>query len=171
MSIKAHTLLADRILLPRWQRLATYATFALLLITGVAWWLLDAQRGENPSSPPQIWLLRLHGLLAMLALLCLGSMLTAHVRIGWALRRNRLLGAAFLATVVVLAITGYALYYSVGELMRSWSSWIHFCVGVAAPALLALHINRGRAARHARNASSALPENYQHSTLKSEFKT
>lgn len=171
MSIKAHALLADRILLPRWQRLATYAIFALLLITGVAWWVLDAGRGENPSSPVQIWLLRLHGMLAMLALVCLGAMLTVHVRIGWVLQRNRLLGAAFLATVIALALTGYALYYAIGDAMRSWSSWIHFCVGVLAPALLALHIVRGRAARHARSAAVAPLESNGRHHLNGEIKT
>jgi len=171
MSIKAHALLADRMLLPRWQRLATYATFALLLITGVAWWVLDAGRGENPSSPLQIWLLRLHGFLAMVALMCVGSMLTVHVRMGWALQKNRLLGAAFLATVIALALTGYALYYSIGELMRSLSSWIHFCIGVLAPVLLALHIVRGRAARHARSAAIAPRETNGQHHLNGEIKT
>ena len=171
MSIKAHALLADRILLPRWQRLLTYATFALLLVTGVCWWLLDIQRGENPANPPQVWLLRLHGLMAMLALVCFGSMLTAHVRIAWTLRRNRPLGATLFATVVTLAITGYALYYSVGDLMRSLSSWIHFCVGVAAPALLALHIVRGRAARRARCAPLPLHHADRLPPLNIEIKT
>ena len=171
MSIKAHALVADRMLLPRWQRLATYATFALLLTTGVAWWVLDAQRGENPSSPLQIWLLRLHGMLAMLALVCLGSMLTVHVRMGWALQKNRLLGAAFLATVIALALTGYALYYAIGDTMRSWSSWIHFCVGVVAPALLVLHIVRGRAARHARSAAITPLKSNRSSSLTGEIKT
>ena len=171
MSLKAHALLADRILLPRWQRIATYATFALLLITGVVWWVLDAGRGENPSSPAQIWLLRLHGMLAMLALVCLGSMLTVHVRIGWALQRNRLLGAAFLATLIALALTGYALYYAIGDTMRSLSSWIHFCVGVVAPLLLVLHIVRGRAARHARRNATAPLESLGRHHLNGEVKT
>ena len=171
MSIKAHALLADRILLPRWQRLATYATFALLLVTGVAWWVLDAGRGESPSSPAQIWLLRLHGFLAMLALVSLGSMLTVHVRIGWALQRNRMLGATFLATLLALALTGYALYYAIGDTMRLWSSWIHFCVGVGAPLLLVLHVVRGRAVRHSRSVAIAPLNNKGRHHLNGEIKT
>lgn len=170
MSLKAHALLADRIVMPRWQRVGIYATFTLLLITGVLWWMLDLQRGENPSSAPQTWLLRLHGLLAMLALVCLGSVITAHIRIGWALHRNRLIGATFLATVVILAITGYALYYAVGDTMRALSSWIHFVVGLIAPVLLALHIVRGRAARRAGRAVVP-PESHPQQRLNTEINT
>lgn len=149
MPTNAPAIHADRLLMPRWQRLSTYATFALLLVTGVLWWWLDAERGDNPPNAPQAWCLRLHGLLAMLVLVCFGAALTAHVRIAWTLHRNRALGGALVTTVVVLMFTGYALYYALGDAPRALSSWIHFCFGIAAPAVLALHIVRGRAARRA----------------------
>lgn len=172
MSIKTHALLADRVLLPRWQRVSTYATFALLVITGVLWWALDSGRGENPASATQVWLLRLHGLAAMLVLICFGALLPAHIRIAWALHRNRVLGATLFAVVVLLTLTGYSLYYSVGDTMRSLSSTIHFCVGVAAPALLMLHIYRGRAARRARSTPSPHVIVNRHVTaLNNEIKT
>jgi hypothetical protein len=158
MSLKVHALLADRILLTRLQRQSTYATFALLLLTGLCWWALDSQRGENPASTPQIWLLRAHGGVAMLLLICFGSLLTAHVRIAWALQRNRVLGGTLIATVAMLTATGYGLYYSVGEAMRFWSSWIHFCVGAVAPVLLVVHIWRGRATRRALALAIASPD-------------
>jgi hypothetical protein len=147
MSLKAHALLSERVLLPRWQRLATYWTFSVLLLTGLAWWWLDANRGDNPASAPQVALLRLHGLAAMLALMCFGALLTTHVRIAWLLKRNRVLGAMLFAAIVMLVLTGYALYYAVGDGMRAASSWIHIAVGVAASAILVLHIVRGRRSR------------------------
>lgn len=145
--MRAHALLADRIRLPRGQRWATYASFALLFLTGLLWWMLDLQRGENPASAPQVWLLRLHGLAAMLVLICFGALLTNHVRIGWAVQRNRWLGGTMVAVTALLTMTGYGLYYAVGETMRLLTSWIHFCVGAAVPALLTLHIWRGRNTR------------------------
>ena len=162
MFIRTHALLADRVLLPRWQRWSTYSTFALLVCTGVFWWTLDIDRGENPASAAQVWLLRLHGLGAMLVLICFGALLPAHVRIAWALHRNRVLGATLVAVILLLALTGYGLYYSVGDTMRSLSSWIHFCAGVATPVLLTLHIYRGRAARRSRATQP------QHVTLDSQ---
>ncbi len=161
MPIKTHALLADRVLLPRWQRWSTYATFALLVCTGVLWWTLDVDRGENPASAAQVWLLRLHGAAAMFVLICFGALLPAHIRIAWALHRNRVLGGTLFAVVALLTLTGYGLYYSVGDTMRALSSWIHFCVGVAAPALLVLHIYRGRAARRSR---AAQPQHATHVT-------
>ena len=145
--MRAHALLADRIRLPRWQRWATYASFGLLFLTGIFSWALDLQRGENPASATQVGLLRLHGLAAMLVLICFGSLLTNHVRIGWAVQHNRWLGGTMVAITVLLTITGYALYYAVGDAMRLSASWIHFCVGVAVLPLLPLHIWRGRNTR------------------------
>jgi hypothetical protein len=150
MSLKAHALLSERVLLPRWQRWATYWTFALLLLTGLAWWWLDANRGDNPASSPQVALLRIHGLAAMIALMCFGALLTTHVRIAWLLKRNRVLGAMLFSAIVLLVITGYALYYAVGDGMRAASSWIHMAVGVAACVILVLHIARGRSGRRSR---------------------
>ncbi len=143
----AHALLADRVRLPRWQRSATYASFTSLFLTGTFWWMLDLQRGENPANAPQVWLLRLHGLAAMLVLICFGALLTNHVRIGWAVQRNRWLGGTMVALTVLLTTTGYALYYTVGDTMRLSASWIHFCIGVATLPLLTLHIWRGRNTR------------------------
>ena len=150
MPINTHALLVDRIMPPRWQRWSTYGTFAALAISGVLWWALDIDRGENPASTIQVWLLRLHGLAAMLVLVCFGALLTTHIRVAWALHRNRVLGATLFAAILLLTLTGYGLYYSVGETMRSLSSWVHLCVGVAAPALLVLHVYRGRQTRRAR---------------------
>ena len=147
MPTKTHALLVDRILLPRWQRWSTYGTFAVLVISGLLWWTLNIDCGENPASRMQVWLLRLHGLAAMLVLICFGALLTTHIRIAWVLHRNRVLGATLFAAIVLLTLTGYGLYYSVGDTMRSLSSWVHLCVGVVAPALLVLHVYRGRATR------------------------
>ena len=145
--MRAHALLADRIRLPRWQRWATYASFSLLFITGICWWVLDLQRGDDLASAPQIWLLRLHGLAAMLVLICFGTLLTNHVRIGWAVQRNRRLGGAMVTVTVLLTATGYVLYYAVGDAMRLSASWTHLCVGIAVLPLLTLHIWRGRNTR------------------------
>ncbi|HEX6660328.1 MAG TPA: hypothetical protein VF067_00435, partial [Sphingomicrobium sp.] len=60
--------------LPRWQELAVYLAFAVLLVTGVAWLVLDSWvrvQGEfGPEQhPAEHWVLIAHGIGAYIFLL------------------------------------------------------------------------------------------------------
>ena len=145
--MKAHALLLDRVRLPNWQRRAIYAVVAALVLTGLAWWLLDLNRGENGASSAQVWSLRVHGMAAMLGLVFFGSLLSSHIRIAWAVNRNRLLGATLAGLTITLALSGYGLYYLGGEMSRSVASWLHLVFGITLPFALWLHIVRGRRLR------------------------
>ena len=145
--MKAHALLLDRVRLPNWQRRAIYAVVAALVLTGLAWWLLDMNRGENGAGSTQVWSLRVHGMAAMLGLVFFGSLLSSHIRIAWAVNRNRLLGATLAGLTITLALTGYGLYYLGGEMSRSVTSWLHLVFGITLPFVLWLHIVRGRRLR------------------------
>ena len=145
--MKTHALLLDRVLLPRWQRLAIYVATTALVVTGVIWWALDFGRGEAGAGATQVWSLRLHGFAAMLGLVFFGSLLSAHIRIGWALQRNRVMGVTLGSLTVVLALTGYGLYYLGGDTARYVSSTLHLIFGLLMPFTLWLHIRRGRASR------------------------
>ena len=146
-AMKTHALLLDRVRLPSWQRRAIYVVTAALVLTGVLWWLLDANRGENGAGSAQIWSLRMHGFAAMLGLVFFGSLLSSHIRIAWAINRNRALGATLGGVVITLGLTGYGLYYLGGELSRLIASWLHLAFGIGLPVLLWLHIVRGRRLR------------------------
>jgi len=78
-----------------------------------------------------------------------GSLMPFHVRVGWRRKRNRTTGAVMLATNAALIVTAFGLYYAGAERARDWASDLHIGVGLALPALLALHIVRGRRHRHA----------------------
>ena len=145
--VKAHVFLRDRARLPNWQRRAIYAVTAALVLTGLLWWALDANRGENGASSAQVWSLRVHGMAAMLGLVFFGSLLSSHIRIAWAVNRNRLLGATLAGLTITLALTGYGLYYLGGEMSRSVASWLHLVFGITMPFVLWLHIVRGRRLR------------------------
>ena len=145
--MKAHALLLDRVRLPNWQRRAIYAVTAALVLTGLLWWFLDANRGENGASSAQVWSLRVHGMAAMLGLVFFGSLLSSHIRIAWAVNRNRLLGATLAGLTITLALTGYGLYYLGGEMSRLVASWLHLVFGITMPFVLWLHIVRGRRLR------------------------
>ena len=121
-----------------------YGVTVALALTGLLWWLLNVNRGENGASAAQVWSLRLHGLAAMFGLVFFGSLMSAHIRIAWAVSRNRVLGATLSAVVIALALTGYGLYYLGGENSRLIASWLHLIFGICMPLLLWLHIKRGR---------------------------
>lgn len=134
------------------QRLWLHGSFAVLFLTGVVWWVLNTwfplqtDFGPQPN-PLQPWLLRLHGAAAMIALVVLGSLLPNHVRAAWRAHRNRFSGGSIVALCVALTLTGYGLYYTGGESLRSVASLAHLVLGLAFPAVIIWHIRRGRALR------------------------
>lgn len=129
-----------------------YGLCLLLLITGAAWLVLHTWlRVEGPFGPEhhplEVWLMRLHGLLALPALLGLGVLLPMHVWPAWRPRRRRTSGLVLLAACAVLALGGWALYYVADEMARPWVSVSHWVLGLALPALVLAHIIGARRER------------------------
>jgi heme A synthase len=128
-------------------RVALYAAFAVLTVTGAAW--LFADWHKDPSAPDQ-WhdmaasLLMVHGGAAMVTLMLLGALIPLHVRRAWRSRRNRLTGPVMVAVNAVLIATAFGLYYAGSETLRPWISDAHTAVGLALPALLLAHVWLGR---------------------------
>jgi hypothetical protein len=125
----------------RWM----YVALGSLYATGMAWmalhYLVNGNEAlENGWRIGETWALRAHGAAAMAALLALGSVLAVHVPRAWHLSRNLLSGTAMLATALVLAFTGWLLYYASGESMRAWSDYLHMAIGAAAPIALLWHL-------------------------------
>ncbi len=134
------------------SRRAVYGLCLLLLISGVAWLVLHAWlRVEGPFGPEhhplEAWLMRLHGLLALPALLGLGALLPAHVWPAWRPRRRRGSGLVLLGACGLLALGGWGLYYVADEAARDWLSISHWGLGLALPALVLAHILGARRER------------------------
>src|ERR1041385_6978378 len=92
------------------HRRLLYAVSLLLFLSGAIWaWInhLDeaAQAGERMRDLKP-WLLKLHGLGAMVFVLLLGTLLPGHVRRAWRARKNRRNGVFFLTAVRVLTLSG-----------------------------------------------------------------
>lgn len=138
--------------LSRRHEWSVYAILALVFISGAAWaWLhYFAQRagefGESPH-PAELWMQRLHGASAMLALVLLGTLLVFHIPLAWRARRNRRTGGSLFAVFAILIATGYALYYSGDERLRVWISWSHLWLGLVLPLIVAIHVWRGKWSR------------------------
>lgn len=134
--------------LPRWQRRGLYATGALLLATGLAWLLahygLGAGAGELPH-PLEVWLLRAHGLVAFCGLFMFGVVAAWHVPHGWRLAERhgwdgqRSTGLLLCSLAVLVALTGYLLYYFAPENVRTALGWAHAGIGALMATLVASH--------------------------------
>lgn len=134
------------------HRRCAYAVLLLLFGTGLAHWLLHGwfqQQGPFGPEPNLLepWMLKLHGAAAMLGLLLLGSLVSAHITRFWHLRRNRAAGGVFLSAALLLVLSGYGLYYFGGEQARALSRQIHIVIGLLALPGFFVHLWRGRALR------------------------
>ena len=124
---------------------------SVLFLSGALWLLTDRLK---QLSSGEMWsrmstsLLMLHGAGAMVMLVLFGGLLPFHVRVGWRRKRNRATGTVMLAANAALIVTAFGLYYAGAEPVRDWASTVHTGVGLALPALLVLHIVRGRRRPH-----------------------
>ena len=139
----------NAIRLSRPHEWSVYIIFALVFVSGAAWaWLhylrRDATEFGVTANPVELWMQRLHGATAMLALVLLGTLLVLHIPRAWRARRNRRTGTSLVLLFGFLIATGYALYYSGNEQLRVWASWSHLWIGLAAPLLIAIHVWRGK---------------------------
>lgn len=145
----------------RTARLASWQIWLLSLsgtglwLTGGGWLLLHyygQTEGEfgpemNPLEP---WMMKLHGLFLIPALLGIGAMFVAHIPKGWDHRAQRVAGVVLTTALAVLVTTGYLLYYAGGEALREWSSRIHWTIGLALPATFLWHYINGQLVRRRR---------------------
>jgi hypothetical protein len=156
----------ELILLEGWHRRSVYSLVSVLWLSGMSWLIFDGlhlQMGEFGTEPRwkswewlALWLPRLHGLLAFFAVFGLGTLVLAHMRRAWILRKNRITGVFLSTWVGLLFASGYALYYFVEReldaytsLMAWWKAqpWlisVHWILGALLPILLLVHIVIGR---------------------------
>lgn len=133
---------------PRHKKLL-YAGFALLWASGALWlafhYFLGVEGEFGPEAHPlETWWLRLHGLMAMAALVLGGSLAPNHMRLAWNRRKNMTSGLPMLALTLWLAASGYALYYFSSDDNAAWLPLVHWIAGLALPVILVAHIRLGR---------------------------
>jgi hypothetical protein len=131
-------------------RFWTYAAFAMLVVTGLAWLLADPLKD---SASGELWqaiaatTLMLHGGTAMIALVLLGALIPLHMWRAWAAGKNRATGTTMVTFNAVLVVTAFGLYYAGSDTLRAILSNIHIAAGLGLPALVALHVVLGRRTR------------------------
>jgi hypothetical protein len=133
-------------------RYGLYAAFTILFVTGTVW-LIGNARMDSPNG--EFWqnvsakMLVVHGGMAMLALIMLGTLIPIHIQRAWRGRLNRLTGIAMVTVNTVLVLTAFGLYYAGSDTLRGWISDIHIAFGLAFPVVILVHIVIGRARKRA----------------------
>ena len=127
-------------------RWTLYGTIVLLVSSGLPWVAIHYANGIDDLRRLAVesLLLKVHGAAAFAMLIAAGAMSAHHVRRGWLLRRNRVSGAIVIGLLVVLILTGYALYYLVTDATRSPISITHWVIGIAFAPMLIAHVTIGR---------------------------
>jgi hypothetical protein len=134
------------------QKWAVYLIIAILWITGVAW-LIAHYYLRNPDDfaalihPIEPWSMKLHGAAAILFAALFGALSKHHMRLNWRREHNRLSAVFLLAIVGLLMTTGYLLYYANGEVLRAFSSKLHWILGLLTALVVGLHVYIGQKSR------------------------
>ena len=121
--------------LPASLRASFYVATALVTASGIVWLL-----------QPSVGLLsmEIHAAAAMALLVITGSTFALHAPGAWREHKNRASGTLVGVVLLILAVSGYLLYYLGQESLRHVTSVVHWGVGLAAPILLCLHVWLGR---------------------------
>jgi len=139
------------------QRMSGGLRFAVMLTFGALWlsgsyWLLLHYFFARPSDfgpvehPWSAAILRIHGWIAVAAVFLLGWITARHVSDRWPQVIKRVSGVGIASVAAILALTGYALYYTTDRL-HDFAGAIHEVLGGAAILLALAHWRPHRRAR------------------------
>ena len=141
--------------MPRAQRLAVYWIVGTLWLSGCAWLCLDwlfARRGLFGATPHplQAPLLSVHGIVAILSMYLFGWIGSRHVLYWWPARLRRLGGALLAATIGLLAVSGFLLFFLSDDDAQRVASVAHEILGIVVSVFAIQHwffVRRGRPRR------------------------
>ena len=134
--------------LPRVLRATLYGVGALLWVSGAVWLVLHYVYPQSTAfgplpNPWEAPLMRAHGLIAVSGVFLIGWMMSAHVTARWPSERNRRSGLVLAGSVLVLIVSGYALYYMTGS-PHDAAALAHEAIGVLFPLAALAHWWRNR---------------------------
>lgn len=129
-------------------------TFGTLWGSGCFWLVLhyffaqpsDFGPLQHPWAPV---ILRIHGWIAVAAVFLLGWIMARHISDRWPRMIKRVSGLAIAGVAAVLALTGYALYYTTDHL-HDTAGLVHEVLGAAAILFALVHWRRYRPAERSR---------------------
>jgi hypothetical protein len=125
-------------------RLWTMAALATLWLSGIAWIVLHYAfpAATEFGAAPNAWepaTIRIHGIIALGTVFVLGWIMARHVTESWSRRRNRASGLTLTISCLALALSGYALYYIVGDAARTAIGLTHEILGAIGIVFAVVH--------------------------------
>jgi hypothetical protein len=131
--------------IPSRRRLGIYSIGIGVWLTGVLWLVFhyfikteDEFGIENSTPYEQVWLVG-HAAFSFFAIWMFGVLWLSHIKLGWNAKMNRVTGGTLFAVIAILILTGFGLYYLGNANLRSWTSVIHWVVGLAALIFFVVH--------------------------------
>jgi cytochrome b subunit of formate dehydrogenase len=150
-------------------RLLVYIGVMVVAISGICWILLGlGLSADDFTNPRHLWRHRLlvsHGIAAYCLLWLVGSLFPRHQRGAWRARRNRLSGSTLTLILLILAMSGLALYYPPNEEWHNGISVTHQVLGIILALALPLHAWLGSLSRPKHTFTPA--KHTRHATHKS----
>ena len=121
-----------------------YAVSGVLWVSGLSWLVLDQffarqqqfGRTPHPLEPP---LLLIHGVVAILAMYALGWISARHVVRWWTVDQRRLSGSVLTAALLLLTLSGFALFFLSDDESQRITRVVHEVLGVGITLLVVQH--------------------------------
>jgi hypothetical protein len=132
--------------LVKWLAIGTWLTGAVWVYFKYFVTVTDSFGFEGPH-PAQRWVLIAHAGVSFGALWMYGVLWPGHVVRGWKSHVRRWSGGTLWGVTLWLVLTGFLLYYLGSDSLRSWTSLLHWTVGLAALAAYLVHRRKGAAAK------------------------
>lgn len=127
--------------IPHAPRYFLYSIWLILSFTGLYFAYFQDWQMQDPSDFT-VNVLKAHGIAAAIFLLILGALLAVHIQLAFKVKRNLITGISMLSLMILLALTGTALYYSPEEWHEN-VKWGHIIIGLVSICWLPIHILTG----------------------------
>jgi hypothetical protein len=130
--------------MPGTQRLAIYLIMGALWLSGCLWLYLDqfmAKRGEFGATPHPLEpaILLIHGVIAILSMYLFGWVSARHILRWWPARLRRLSGGTLGTFFLLLAVSGFALFFVSDDDWQHIAVRIHDVLGLGVAIFAAQH--------------------------------
>jgi hypothetical protein len=127
--------LAPVVRMPNRQRAVIYAVLGTLWLTGCLWLLLDQffSRPGPFGRTPHPWespILLIHGILAVIGMYLLGWVSARHIVRWWPARLRRWSGGTLSAFLVLLVVSGFALFFVSADRWQRGAALMHDVLGL-----------------------------------------